>query len=242
MIHGRNATKLDHVREELEAAHPKRHFRIVTCDATTFTQDDISRIASTVSDIPLTVLINNVGGVAPLSSNFKHFECTTPTEIDALFSMNARFPIQLTRAILPQLQSQSTPTLVLTCSSQALIGQPYVAAYSACKGGLHAWNRALSAEMEAAKSGVEILEAVVGPTYTQQLQKDPNFSAGIFMPEAGVMAKAILARVGHGHRSVTPYFWHLVQTGPLYGLLPAKMVDGIIAGILAPSVEAKTKQ
>ncbi|ORY18397.1 hypothetical protein BCR34DRAFT_504729 [Clohesyomyces aquaticus] len=239
LIHGRNESKLSRVREELAAAHPKSEFRTVTADASYFTPADIDRIAALVTDLPLTVLINNVGGTAPLSSNFKHFESTTPTEMTALYSLNVQFPLQLTRALLPQLAAQQKPTLIVTCGSAAHVGQPYVAAYSGCKGALHAWNRALFAEQAEAKSAVEVLEVVVGPTYTQQLQKDPNMKAGLMMPTAEVMAKAILARVGHGHRCVTPYFWHAVQDGILYGLLPARMADGIVAGVLKPSVEAK---
>jgi 17beta-estradiol 17-dehydrogenase / very-long-chain 3-oxoacyl-CoA reductase len=45
--------------------------------------------------------------------------------------------------------------------------------------------------------------------------------------------------VGHGHRSVVPYFWHLVQSGLLYAVLPQAVADGVVAGILKPSVEPK---
>ncbi|KAI9687196.1 MAG: hypothetical protein M1820_010500 [Bogoriella megaspora] len=241
ILHGRNEAKLTRVREEIGAAYPQRHLKIVTADASAFSAADIDRIASLVAELPLTVLINNVGGTAPLSSNFKHYEDTTTDEIQALYSLNVQFPLQLTRALLPQLQQQNKPALVLTCGSGAQVGQPYVAAYSGCKGALHAWNRALCAEQREAKSQVEVTEVVVGPTYTQQLQKDPKFSANLMMPTADVMARAVLARVGHGHVSVTPYFWHRVQDALVYGLLPASTADGIIAGLLKPSVEAKAK-
>jgi 17beta-estradiol 17-dehydrogenase / very-long-chain 3-oxoacyl-CoA reductase len=243
LIHGRNEAKLSNVRDQLAATYPQREFRIVAADASNFTTADVNRIVALVGDLPgpLTVLINNVGGTAPLSSNFKHFESTTPAEMQALFSLNVQFPLQLTRALLPQLVAQGMPTLVLTCGSGAQVGQPYVAAYSGCKGALHAWNRALFAEQAEAKSAVEILEVVVGPTYTQRLQKDPNLKAGLMMPTADVMAKSILARVGHGHMCVTPYFWHALQDGLVYGLLPSSTADGVIAGILKPMVEAKTE-
>lgn len=241
LLHARNESKLSRVREELAAAYPKREFRFVTADATAFTTADIDRIAALVAGLPLTVLINNVGGTAPQSSNFNHFESTTPEEIQALYLLNVLFPLQLTRALLPQLEAQQKPTLILTCSSSASFGIPYIAAYSGCKGALHAWNRALFAEQAEARSAVEVLEVVVGPTYTQALQKDPNIKSNLLIPTADVMARAILARVGHGHRSVTPYFWHAVQDGIMYGLLPAGVADGIFAGILKPSVEAKAK-
>ncbi|KAL1600791.1 hypothetical protein SLS60_007179 [Paraconiothyrium brasiliense] len=239
VLHGRNESKLARCREELEASFPTRRFRTVAVDASSFTDADIERIVAAVSHIPLTILINNVGGTAPLSSNFKHFEDYTSAEIDAVFNLNVKFPLKLTRRILPVFQAQSHPTLVLTCGSQSQIGQAYVAGYSATKGALHTWNRALAAEQYEAKSQVEILEAIVGGTYTQQLQKDPNMKAGYFMPTAEVMARAVLARVGHGHRFVVPYFGHLVQEFLLYTLLPVGVADSIVAGILKPSVEKK---
>jgi 17beta-estradiol 17-dehydrogenase / very-long-chain 3-oxoacyl-CoA reductase len=241
LLHGRNAEKLSRVQKDLSAAHPQRKFRTVAADASHFTPADIDRIAAEVKDLPLTILINNVGGTAPLSSNFKHFETMTPTEMTALYSLNVQFPLHLTRALLPQLAAQKEPTLICSCGSGAQIGQAYIAAYSGCKGAIHAWNRALAAEQAHAGSAVEVLEVVVGPTFTQQLKKDPNMKPGLFMPSAEVMARAILARVGHGHRSVTPYFWHALQGSALYGLLPARMVDGIVAGVLKASVEPKAK-
>ena len=238
VLHGRNESKLQRCREELEADYPKQHFRVVTADASSFTSEDIDRIVSMVSDIPLTILVNNVGGTAPLSSNFKHFEDTTQKEMDAVFSLNVLFPMKLTCALLPAMQRQQKPTLVLTCGSQSWVGMAYASSYSATKGALHAWNRGLAAEQYEAKSQVEILEVVVGATYTQQLVQDPNMSEGLFMPSAQVMASSILQRVGHGHRSVTAYFWHAAQMSALY-MLPVWMADSALANILKPSVEPK---
>ncbi|KAK4944103.1 hypothetical protein LTR10_016436 [Elasticomyces elasticus] len=239
VLHGRNPSKLGRVRDELQAKHPQRRFRIVTADAASFVQADIERITDEVADVPLTVLINNVGGTGVLSSNFMHFEDTTPAEIDGVFSVNVLFALQLTRALLPQLQQQA-PTLIMTCGSQAHVGQPYIAAYSATKGALHAWTRALSAEQRAAGSQVDILGIVIGGTYTQVFEGDSNFKPGLFMPTPDVVARAALARVGLGHSSVYAYFWHRVQTFCL-DLLPTTVADSLVANILRPSVKTKAR-
>lgn len=235
VLHGRNADKLARVRDNLQAKHPERKFRLVTADAASFVPADIDRIVASVADVPLTVLINNVGGTGVLSSNFKHFEDTTPAEMQGLFSVNMLFPLNLTRALLPRLQQQQEPTLITNCGSASYVGQPYIATYSSTKGALHAWTRALAAEQRAADSQVEVLEVVIGATYTQQLAKDDNFSPGLFMPSADVMARAVISRVGHGHLSVHGYFWHRVQSFVL-NILPISVADNIIANILKPSV------
>ncbi|KAI1623207.1 hypothetical protein EDD37DRAFT_658469 [Exophiala viscosa] len=239
VLHGRNHSKLERVRDELQAMHPQRQFRTVTADAASFTQANIEQIVRQVANVPLTVLINNVGGTGVLSSNFMHFEDTTPAEIAGVFSVNVLFALQLTRALLPQLQQQA-PTLIMTCGSQAYVGQPYVAAYSATKGALHAWSRALSAEQHAAGSQVDVLELVIGGTYTQVFEGDSNFKPGLFMPTPDIVARAALDRVGLGHRSVYAYFWHRVQTFCLE-LLPTTVADSLVADILKPSVKAKAK-
>ena len=240
VLHGRNETKLARVRQELEKAHPQRSFRTVAIDASSFTDQDIERMLAVVEDVPLTILINNVGGTAPLSSNFKHFDQTSPAEIDALCKLNILFPMKLTRAIIPRFLAQSAPTLVLNCGSQSAIGQAYVSAYSSTKGAVHTWTRSLAAEQRAEGTNVDVTEVIVGATYTQQFHEDPNFKPGLFMPTAETMAKAILDRVGNGHVQVVAYFWHWLQTTALYGLLPLSIADSIVAGVLKPSVEART--
>ena len=239
VIHGRNPAKLSRVLKELEAAHPERSFRTVAIDASSFTNADIDRIAAVVEDVPLAVLINNVGGTAPLTSNFKHFDQTTPDEIDALFSLNILFPQKLTRALLPRFQAQKTATLILNCGSQSAIGQAYVSAYSSTKGALHTWTRSLAAEQRSEGTKVDVMECIIAATYTQQFEGDASFKPGLFMPTAERMAKSVLARVGNGHVQVVAYFWHWIQAAFLYGLLPVQLADSIVANVLKPSVEAR---
>ncbi|CAI6335805.1 unnamed protein product [Periconia digitata] len=246
IVHGRNESKLIKVVGELQKEHPERNFRYVVADAASFKSEDIQRIVAAVEDVKLSVLINNVGGTAVLSTNFMPFEDYAPEEIQAVFSLNVQFPLQLTHALLPHLQRAApTPSLVLTVGSQSYRGQPYVAAYSATKGALHTWNRAFAAEQAAAAKShpsspqVDILEIVVGATYTSQLQKEEGLQAGLFMPTAEDMAKAIIARCGHGHRSVEAYFWHRVQSVTLYNLMPANAADAMLVNVMKAFIKPK---
>lgn len=83
------------------------------------------------------------------------------------------------------------------------------------------------------------MEVVLGGTITQQFLKDGSFSPSLFMLTAERMAHEILWRVGHGHVSVVPYFWHLVQSQVLYLLLPMTVADHIVANTLKLAEDAK---
>lgn len=146
ILHGRNEAKLSQVLEELSAAHSERKFRTTVADASAFTKADIDRILETVGDLHPTILINNVGGTAPLTPHHKLFHNTTPIEIEALYASNVHFPLQLSQALLPRLKALGKPLLVLRCGSISSVGWQYLAAYSGCKAALLAWNRALVAE------------------------------------------------------------------------------------------------
>lgn len=236
VLHGRNASKLATCKTSLDSTHPNKTFRTVAVDAANFTTDDIARIVQTVSDVQLSMLVNNVGGTGVLSSNFKYFETMRAKELEDIYALNVQFPLRLTHALLPQMEALGRPALVVTCGSQAGVGQPYLAAYSGTKAALHAWNRALAAEHAKDGSNVDILEVIIAATYTQQLQKDPKISPSLFTPTAETMAKAIVARLGNGHRSVHAYFWHWAQSTLVYGVLPVRLADKIVADIMLPFV------
>jgi 17beta-estradiol 17-dehydrogenase / very-long-chain 3-oxoacyl-CoA reductase len=212
VLHGRNSTKLHNVRHEFQNEFPHLSFRIVLADAAQSgpeTQKHINDIADSLRDLHVTVLINNVGTVSkPHGPEFSPFWQEIPEDIDALINVNARFPAQFTRAILPLLLSHGGPALILNMGSMADFGFPYMSMYSASKKFDMVFSSALKEEMRKEGKNVEVLGItcadVVGTTH------DKNKSS-LLRPDSRTYARAALNRVGCGEAVVCGWWVHGVM-------------------------------
>jgi 17beta-estradiol 17-dehydrogenase / very-long-chain 3-oxoacyl-CoA reductase len=226
----------------LQAGFPERVFRILVADvnnvACTTCLDalqshdglaskplDFASIARDLDDIPLTVLVNNIGG-GPLNPTFMSLKGSPEATIVRTVSMNALFPLYLTRALLPKMM-QSGPSLVTNISSMSDPGLPLIASYTAAKAFLMALTRALRLEMkmEDHTRNVEVLGIRIGKVTGTSYHRGP---ASFLMPTTETMAKAALARAGHGNGIVVGYWQHaLFQLFiDLLAVSPGWLADG----------------
>lgn len=240
VIHGRNHSKLSAALSRLQATHPERSFRLLIADASTVpcmncigseqpsaTSDssqnplDFDAIQADLSDLHLTVLINNAGGGAvnpiclPLSES-------SAARITGNVSLNALFPLHLTRVLLPILR-RNAPALVMNISSMADKGFPLLTSYSASKQFLMNMTRAVGLELRIDDDDkqVEMLGVRIGRVTDVSHCKEPP---SLFTPDSQTMARAALARSGHGNGIVVGYWAHaLQQLGS--NLLPAWAQD-----------------
>lgn len=213
IIHGRNPNKLDGVVEKLRHDFPKRRFRTAVLDASSATNQQIADLVSNIADIHLTILVNNVAGgqiVQPLT-------VTSPDQVDLSLNCNARFPAQLTRAMLPRFASSDSPSLILNIGSAANSIVPYATMYGGSKACNMAMSSSLSMEMvaEGLEKKIEVLCISVAAVTEAAQNKAP---VSLFTPAASTMAKATLQRVGCGRSVVVGYFWHAVQLAFLAAL------------------------
>ncbi|KAL6719692.1 hypothetical protein ACLMJK_001613 [Lecanora helva] len=221
VIHGRNSAKLENCRSQLAKDYPALSFRVVVADASTSSNGEIQDIVDSLSNLNLTVLVNNVGGGSICKPLNEH----TPQEVDALMDLNARFPIQLTRALLPGFIEKSGPTLIITIGSLgADFGVPYAVPYGSSKSFNMCMSACLDIEMRSEGHRIEALGIPVGNVTDVAHKKDP---ATFFTPDARTMARATLARVGCGKAIAIGYAGHAVQKFWL-GLLPNAVVESFI--------------
>jgi 17beta-estradiol 17-dehydrogenase / very-long-chain 3-oxoacyl-CoA reductase len=209
VLHGRNSTKLHNVRHELQNEFPHLSFRIVIADAAQSgpeAQKHINDIADSLRDLHVTVLINNVGTASkPHGPELSPFWQEIPEDIDALINVNARFPVQFTRATLPLLLSHGGPALILNVGSMADFGFPYMGMYSASKKFDMIFSSALKEEMKQEGKNVEVLgimtAQVVGTAH------DKNKSS-LLRPDSRTYARVALDRVGCGEAVVCGWWVH----------------------------------
>ena len=224
VLHGRNATKLENVKVQLQNQFPKRDFRILIADASATSHQQIEELAASLNELHLTVLINNVGGgvtVAPL-------EDTTSDDVDAIMNLNAGFPTQLTKALLPKLTRTNAPTLIMNIGSTGDFCVPYATVYGGSKGFNMTWSSSLAMELKSEGKNVEVLAISVGRvTDVSHHKKDASF----FTPSARTMAKAALQRVGCGRPVVVGYMGHALQKF-LVGLLPFSITSRAVTSLM----------
>lgn len=193
VLHGRNPSKLTAVQRTLETEFPAIHFRTVVCDASTATNKDIADLVSSVKDLHLTVLVNNVGAGVELQPLAE----TSPDVVDIALNVNARFPAQVTRAFIARFAQSSGRTLILTLGSAGDFLAPYATVY----GGSKAFNVAMSASLriemraEGLEEKIEVLGVNVGKVTETARNSEPS---SFFTPNSRTMARATLARVGCG--------------------------------------------
>lgn len=228
VLHGRNPAKLERLKADLNREFPRRSIRVAVADSL---QSDrlncIQSIVDVVQDLNLTVLINNIGGVAGgiVTPKFKTFEGNTRQEIEDTTQLNLGFATQLTHALLPILQ-RTQPSLIINISSlAAVISFPYLTIYCASKAYNLAFSSSLSAELKAEGKDIEVLGVLVGDTVT------PGGRAGLTVsityPSPRTLAKATLQKVGCGREIVWGYLVHALR---LYGLncLPAWLYESLL--------------
>ena len=128
----------------------------------------------------LDVLVNNVGGVRPRLGGFLS---VTDDDWSWALNINFRAAVRTTRAALPHLLERKAGSIVTVCSVNASLPDPLVIDYSAAKGALVNFCKALSKEV--GPKGIRVNTISPGPV-----------STGLWLGAGGVAATVAEARGG----------------------------------------------
>lgn len=235
ILHGRNQSKLESVRNKLLASHPARQIRILVLDADKSASDTtaLDAGAATLSDISLRILINNVGGPDSTKSSFTPLASRSSDEIRQFLDINARFTTELTRVVLPHLIA-AQPALILTIGSgisEPTLPVPYLGIYAGAKAYTQTWARSLRMEMRAEGLDIEVLHLQVGQVATAR-EIEAGRSVGWLTPSQEALARAGLERVGTGRSEVWAYWSHAVVFWGVLGVLPRRVREWLVLRLL----------
>ncbi|KAK6841115.1 hypothetical protein PG987_001975 [Apiospora arundinis] len=261
VLHGRNYDKLSGAMAELQIKFPRREFMIIIADASCVScadclhhgsqnqnnhnkkldssTPDFAAIQQKLGSMNLTVLINNAGG-GPVEAKFEPVSASPEITVTENISLNALFPLHLTRVLLPTLV-RNGPSLVMNLSTMADQGFPLIAYYSASKAFLMATTRALRFEMQLEDLGggsdVEILGIRVGRVTDTAFCREPP---SLFLPSAETLASAALARAGYGNGIVEGYWAHALQqlSARLLAILPKWVEDKVVVDTMRKQRES----
>ncbi|WPH04987.1 short chain dehydrogenase [Acrodontium crateriforme] len=236
VLHGRNQTKLQAVKTQLLEKWPQREIRILVLDALTGVRSaaDLQEAANQLEDLNLKILVNNIGGSGGLKPAWLPLAQRKPEDTSLFLDLNAAFPTEITRVLLPQL-IRNGPALILSVGSVCgEVASPYASVYAGAKAYNKAWSRSLSLEMVAEGHNVEVLNILVGEVSSGSQPQELNF----FCPSSRRMAKASLDKVGCGKDVVWAYWPHQLQFGTILKLPRAIMNRMILSMVL----EEKAKE
>jgi 17beta-estradiol 17-dehydrogenase / very-long-chain 3-oxoacyl-CoA reductase len=201
---------------------------------------EIDAMLSSIKDLPITVLINNIGGMVGVSPLWKNLEDRAPADIEHLIALNSTYPTQMARALLPILK-KNEPALILNISSVAAVtSTPFITIYNGAKAYLVHWSHSLSCEMQATRSNIEVLLIEVGTAFTKG--NPMATGANLFTPNARDMARSILQKVGSGKWKVVGYWGHAFQKNSLNWLPDWVMEKVIIAVAQMMKAEEEKKE
>lgn len=229
VLHGRNETKLSGVKKTLESTYPSISAKLLVLEATLAPGPSFeAAVLKVIRPLPLTVLVNNIGGASVVEPEFVALSSRTAAEVDALLNFNVGFMLHLTRIALPILE-RNQPALILNISSVTeIIPSPWVAVYSGGKGFVSAFTRSLRAELRADGKDVDVMSQPVARVVTPGARKtERDLALDTVSPQA--IVRASLNRVGCGYAVATPYWFHQVQL-TFMSLLPERVGEWFVTG------------
>ena len=177
-------------------------------------KDLVGRLAS----LPITTLINNVGGTPILPPHLRNFSTYTPSEVDASINMNSRFMSQLTLQLLPILCSNE-PSLIINLSSGGKFGLPGLVMYSATKAFVSGFSKALAREAKAFGFPLDVISIIPGDVHSQGNNKALTASSPTSRQFAKVLFDLTPRAVDRGMLEFSPWFTHTLGIG-LLSLMP----------------------
>ncbi|KAK3903535.1 NAD(P)-binding protein [Staphylotrichum tortipilum] len=224
---------LGHLPDELEAAAaslrvlvgsapPPDLVRTVCLDARTSTPEEMRSAVDALAtpSYPITILVNNVGGNPVSPPAFRTHATYAAGDVDAVINQNARFMARLTALLLPRLIGEDPKarggggrSLVLTLSSAAHVGTPWLVMYGATKAFNRAFGAGLARELaaDAATSHVDSLVVVPGEVVSQGNCRDVPAGSPRWDEFGKAVVRKVDGAVGRGWREMAAWWRHGVE-------------------------------
>ena len=220
VLTGRSAARLQHAASEL-AEHRERvdvHVADLALDA------DREALVAFAADWRggVDVLINNAG-----LNDLALLDAQDPAQIDRMLDTNLRAPVQLCRALLPQLRRATRADIINVGSVFGCIGYPGYAVYSATKFAMRGFTEALHRELAGSAVHAHYLAPRATRTPMNAGAADSlNAELGSAVDDPAVVAAAV-CRMLDASRPFAVLGWPEKLFARVNAVLP-RLVDGAL--------------
>jgi len=195
--------------------------KIMAVDFTNFDEKARAKVTELLADLPVGVLVNNVGVSYPFT---KYFHELLDSEVEDLITVNCESTTWMTRIVLPGMLARKKGAIVNMASAAGVTTSPLLAQYGAAKSYVAMFSRALHYEL--APLGIHV-QCQVPLFVATKLAKIRHASLTVASPKG--YAKAAVANIGFGV-VVSPFWAHTIQLYVL-SLLPEWLGAYITGGM-----------
>lgn len=190
-------------------------------DVKTATPSEMEAAVQSISNLPISILVNNVGGNPIKLPAFRPMSTYSSSDVDAVIAQNSRFMARLTALMLPILtrrdinstSSKSERSLILNLSSSGHVGPPWLVMYGATKAFNRAFSYGLARELEAypETKHVDCLAIIPGEVRSQGNSQGVPESEPRWDEFGQCIVDKVDNAVSRGQRELSPFMMHDVK-------------------------------
>ena len=217
----RTEEKLQTVAKEIdEKCYPGVQTNYIVCDYSNFDQRSREKVAAAISSLDVGVLINNVGMSYPFP---KFFHELTDDQVASLLEMNVNSTTWMTKLVIEGMVQRRRGAIVNIASAAGLYTMPLLAQYSAAKGYIEKFSRALNAEYSGKGVTVQCQVPFYVATKLAKLRK--SFT----VPTPSEYVNLGIRWIGYKDVVVSPFWFHATQGWVLHRLPSFIVNKGLMA-------------
>lgn len=202
----RTQSKLDALASEIETKNAGIKTKVLAMDFARNDDIDYGRLKALLTDVDVSILVNNVGLSHSIPVSFVQ---TPHKEMTDIIMINCLGTLRITQLIAPGMISRERGLIITMASFGGILPTPLLATYSGSKAFLQQWSTALGSEL--APHGVRV-QLVQSYLVTSAMSKIRRASAMVPTPKQFV--RAALGKIGRsgGAQGIaytsTPYWAH----------------------------------
>ena len=215
----RTESKLVTLVEEITKKFPNVQTKILAMDFARNADADYTALASLVSDLDVSILINNVGQSHSIPVSFIE---TPAEEMNNIITINCTGTLRITKLFVPKMIQRRRGLILTMGSFSGLLPTPLLATYSGSKAFLQHWSTALGAELAPFGVEVELVQAYLITSAMSKIRR-----ASVSIPNPRPFVRSVLSKIGRRGGSLgytytsSPYWshglmaWFLISVGTM---------------------------